>query len=311
MPDPRHAWAPRCTHTAEIDSASRSAYIAGMSVVERSIEVAGLSLAARVHGPEGGQPVLALHGWLDNAATYDLLAPLLPGCQIVALDLAGHGLSAHRVGASYTFIDFVADVAAVAAALGWQRFDLMGHSLGAGVAALLAGTWPERVRRLVLLEGLGPLSDLEVRAPERLRDALAGELSRAGSERKGYPDPEEVARRLADATQMQVESARILLARGLHEPRPGRWDWRADPRLRLPARIRLTEPQVEAFLRAIACPTLLLRAEPGMPIEAKYLEDRVRLISDLRLVRYPGGHHVHLDDPAGVAAHLLPFLQAP
>lgn len=283
-----------------------------MSAVERIIEISGLSLAARVHGPEDGRPVLALHGWLDNAATYEGLAPLLPGCRVVALDLAGHGMSARRVGASYTFIDFVADVAAVASALGWQKFDLMGHSLGAGVAALLAGTWPDRVRRLVLLEGLGPLSDPDARAPDRLRDALAGELAaRAGGERPGYPDPEEVARRLADATQMQIESARILLRRGLYEPRPGRWDWRADPRLRLPSRIRLTEPQVEAFLRAIACPTLLLRAEPGMPIDAKYLEDRVRLIADLHLVRHPGGHHVHLDDPVGVAAHVLPFLQAP
>ena len=283
-----------------------------MSAVERTIEISGLSLAARVHGPEDGRPVLALHGWLDNAATYEGLAPLLPDCRVVALDLAGHGMSARRVGASYTFIDFVADVAAVASALGWQKFDLMGHSLGAGVAALLAGTWPDRVRRLVLLEGLGPLSDPDARAPDRLRDALAGELAtRAGGERPGYADPEEVARRLADATQMQIESARILLRRGLYEPRPGRWDWRADPRLRLPSRIRLTEPQVEAFLRAIACPTLLLRAEPGMPIDAKYLEDRVRLIADLHLVRHPGGHHVHLDDPVGVAAHVLPFLQAP
>ena len=60
-----------------------------------------------------------------------------------------------------------------------------------------------------------------------------------------------------------------------------------------------------------ACEWLLLRAEPGMPIDAKYLEDRVRLIAGLHLVRHPGGHHVHLDDPVGVAAHVLPFLQAP
>lgn len=282
-----------------------------MSAVERTIEISGLSLAARIHGPEDGQPVLALHGWLDNAATYDGLAPLLPGARIVALDLAGHGLSSRRVGASYTFIDFVVDVAAVASALGWQKFDLMGHSLGAGVAALLAGTWPDRVRRLVLLEGLGPLSDPDERAPDRLRDAIAGELGvRSSGERPGYTDPEEVARRLAGATQMHIESARLLLRRGLYEPRPGRWDWRADPRLRLPSRIRLTEPQVEAFLRAITCPTLLLRAEPGMPIDEKYLEDRVRLIEPLQLVRHPGGHHVHLDDPTGVAAHVLPFLEA-
>lgn len=283
-----------------------------MTAVERTIEIPGLSLAARVHGPDDGQPVLAMHGWLDNAATFDGLAPLLPGCRVVALDLAGHGLSQRRAGAPYHFIDYVADVAAVAEALGWQTFSLLGHSLGAGVAALLAGTWPERVRRLVLLEGLGPMTDPDERAPERLREALAAELAavRRGGERSGYPDPDVVAKRLAEATQMRVESAHALLRRGLCEVLPGRWDWRADGRLRLSSRLRMTESHVEAFLRAIACPTLLLRAVPGIVVDPRYLERRLTAIKDLQLVERPGGHHLHLDDPASVAEVVAPFLRA-
>jgi pimeloyl-ACP methyl ester carboxylesterase len=191
-----------------------------MTASERTFEVSpGLHLAARVHGPDDGAPLLAMHGWLDNAATFDELAPLLPGRRIVALDFAGHGLSGRRVGAPYHFIDYVADVAAVADLLGWQTFDLMGHSLGAGVAALLAGAWPERVRRLVLLEGLGPLTDDEARAPERMREALAAESEgrRRGGPRTGYADAEQVAQRLASAVSMQVGSARTLL-----QPRAGR-----------------------------------------------------------------------------------------
>jgi pimeloyl-ACP methyl ester carboxylesterase len=65
---------------------------------ETSFEIGGLRLAARVHGPADGRPVLAAHGWLDNAASFDHLAPLLPGLRLVALDLAGHGRSGHRVG---------------------------------------------------------------------------------------------------------------------------------------------------------------------------------------------------------------------
>ena len=281
-----------------------------MTAVERTIEIPGLSLAARIHGPDDGMPVLALHGWLDNAATFDGLAPLLSGCRVVALDLAGHGLSQRRAGAPYHFIDYVGDVAAVAEALGWQHFSLLGHSLGAGVAALLAGTWPDRIHRLALLEGLGPLSDPEDSAPERLRDALAAELAatRRTHERPGYPDPEVVARRLAEATQMQPASAQTLLRRGLFEALPGRWDWRADSRLRLPSRLRMTEPQVPAFLRAIACPTLLLRAVPGMHVPPDYFEAGAACIADLRLTERPGGHHVHLDDPASVAEVVSAFL---
>jgi pimeloyl-ACP methyl ester carboxylesterase len=281
-----------------------------MIAVERTIEISGLTLAARVHGPEDGLPVLALHGWLDNAATFDRLAPLLPGLRIVALDLAGHGRSAHRVGAPYHFIDFVADVGAVADALGWQQFSLLGHSLGAGVAALLAGTWPDRVRRLALIEGLGPMTDRDADAPTRLRESLAAELAAARRDgpRSGYPDPQVVARRLATAVQMQQDSAEVLLARGLHEVAPGRWDWRADGHLRLPSRLRMTEAQVEAFLRAITCPTLLLRGQPGMPVDEAYFTARLAWIADVTRVLRPGGHHLHLDDPQTVAAVVGPFL---
>ena len=281
-----------------------------MPVVERTIEISGLSLAARIHGPDDGMPVLAMHGWLDNAASFDGLAPLLSGCRVVALDLAGHGLSQRRAGAPYHFIDYVADVAAVADALGWQKFSLLGHSLGAGVAALLAGTWPDRVHRLALLEGLGPLSDPDESAPERLRESLAAELAatRRTHERPGYPDPEVVGRRLAAATHMQPASAQTLLRRGLFEALPGRWDWRADSRLRLPSRLRLTESQVTAFLKQIACPTLLLRAIPGMAVSEDYFAARVACIADLRLVERPGGHHLHLDDPTPVAELVSSFL---
>lgn len=283
-----------------------------MTPSERSFEVSpGLTLAARVHGPEGGAPLLAMHGWLDNAATFDELAPLLPGRRVVALDFAGHGLSGRRVGAPYHFIDYVADAAAVVDRLGWQTFDVMGHSLGAGVAALLAGALQERVRRLVLLEGLGPLTDDEARAPERMREAIAAESEsrRREGPRAGYADAEQVATRLAAAVAMKVESARTLLGRGLARQASGRWDWRADgSSLRQPSRLRMTEAQVEAYLRAITAKTLLVRAEPGMPASEAYFSGRAAKIADLTWFRPAGGHHVHLDDAATVAAAITAFL---
>ena len=285
-----------------------------MTASERTFEVSpGLVLAARVHGPEDGAPLLALHGWLDNAATFDGLAPLLPGRRIVALDFAGHGLSGRRVGAPYHFIDYVGDAAGVVDLLGWSTFDVMGHSLGAGVAALLAGAWPDRVRRLVLLEGLGPMTDDEARAPERMREALNAESEarrRGAGPRTGYADAEHVAQRLASAVMMQVASARTLLRRGLVALAGGRVDWRADGgSLRLPSRLRMSTAQVAAYLRAITAKTLLVRAEPGMPADESYFAGRAAQISDLTWARLPGGHHVHLDDPAAVAAVVAPFLQ--
>ena len=119
----------------------------------------GTELAALAWGVATAPPLLALHGWLDNAATFATIAPLLPDRHVLAPDLPGHGHSRHRpAGAGHHFVDWVADVLGAADQLGWEAFDLMGHSMGAGIATLLAGAFPDRVRRRVLLEGFGPLS---------------------------------------------------------------------------------------------------------------------------------------------------------
>ena len=78
-----------------------------------------IELAAHLYGPEDGAPVLALHGWLDNAASFARLAPRLAGLRIVALDFAGHGHSEHRpAGAGYALWDYAYDVLQVAEQFG-------------------------------------------------------------------------------------------------------------------------------------------------------------------------------------------------
>ena len=104
----------------------------------------------RIAGLRGGRgtglPVLALHGWLDNAASFVPLAAHLDGIELVAPDLPGHGRSAHLPrGADYSFAGAVASVLDIADALGWTRFALLGHSMGAGIGSLVAAACPQRV----------------------------------------------------------------------------------------------------------------------------------------------------------------------
>lgn len=277
---------------------------------ELSIDVPGLGLAARAIGPVDAPPVLCLHGWLDNAATFEPIGPLLPGLRIVALDLPGHGLSAHReAGNTYAFIDAVAAVAAARDALGWERCALLGHSLGAAIAASLAGAQPSRTTALVLVEGTGPLAEAPEHAAVRLGRALEEQRMKIGRRAPVYADAETAATRLAGSiSRISIDAARILCRRGLVDVEGG-VTWRSDPQVRWQSRSRLVEDQVLAFLRAITCPTLFIRAQDSHFADGAVLDARLAAIADLHTEALPGGHHLHLERPDAVAPLIASFLE--
>lgn len=269
-----------------------------MSAVDEDIrlDLGHIVLAARVHGPEEGLPVLALHGWLDNANSFARLAPRLSGLRIVALDLAGHGHSGHRPpGASYALADYAHDVLLVAQRLGWQRFALLGHSLGAVIAVQLAGALPERVSHLALIDGLLPPTADAQDAAERLGLALQARLRRPGRDKTRYTCFEDaVAARMGGALAVSEEAARLLAERGVMQV-PGGYCWRSDRRLTLPSPLRLSEAQALSFVHRIVCPTRLVVAQDGLLAHSDALLERLPVDH----VKLPGGHHLHLDDEQG------------
>ncbi|MGB1221131.1 MAG: alpha/beta hydrolase, partial [Alcanivoracaceae bacterium] len=105
---------------------------------------------------------------------------------------------------------------------------------------------------------------------------------------------------------LDPDSCRLLCERGLEQV-PGGWTWRTDARLRLTSSLRLTEDQVEGFMRAITVPTLLVTAEQGMGGNGMF-DHRTAWLSDLEQVRLPGRHHVHMEQAAAVAAPVARFL---
>jgi pimeloyl-ACP methyl ester carboxylesterase len=274
------------------------------------LELPHLRLAALEWGDGDGEPVLALHGWLDNAASFAALAPLLPGLHVVALDLPGHGRSQHRPpGVVHHFVDWVPEVAAAADALGWEDFSLLGHSMGAGISSLVPAVYPGRVRRVVLLEGAGPLAAEAGLAPEQLISALADEEKARATEPRIFPDFESaVAARMRDS-DLGDEAARRLVERGT-ERVGGGVRFKHDPRLKTRSRLRFTEDQVHAFLAAIRCPVLAVGASRGWPFPKDLVEARLALIPDLERAVVEGGHHVHLTDPERVAPLVTGFFSA-
>lgn len=271
------------------------------------LETPYLTLAAKAWGPVDGRPVLALHGWLDNAATFDRLAPLLPGLRIVAWDAPGHGHSDHRQSGGYHFVDYIADAVHALDALGWERASLLGHSMGAGISAMCAGAIPERIESLALIEGLAPLTQEGRHAPRRLAKSIIEEAKRAKrSDKRVYTAFDAALERRADLGKMSLDAARLLLERATEQVEGG-FTWRSDPRLRLSSRQYFGETAVEAYLSRIACPTIMVRATEGWPVDLARMKARLELIEGLRYVELPGNHHLHLENPEPVAEQLRDF----
>ena len=273
-----------------------------------------IELAAHLYGPEDGIPVIALHGWLDNAASFSRLAPLLPGLRIVALAFAGHGHSDHRPpGGSYAIWDYAHDVLQVAEQFGWQRFSLLGHSMGAIVSVLLAGAMPERIERLALIDGLIPYTGEPDTAPQKLGEALKAQLALAGKSKPVYAEFDRaVEARMRGVGAVSREAAELLAQRGLM-PVPGGYTWRTDSRLTLPSPLRLTHAHALAFARSLQCPAKLVMAQQGMLLAQPSITQLVEGLA-IEVAQLPGGHHLHLDDDVGaglVADCFKAFLSAP
>ena len=265
-------------------------------VEEIRLSLPHIELAAHIFGPEDGIPVIALHGWLDNANSFARLAPRLSGLRIVALDFAGHGHSDHRPqGAGYSLADYAFDVLCVAEQLGWTQFALLGHSLGAIVSVVIAGSFPERVTRLALIDGIVLRTGAEADAAERMGQALQAQLDLQHKRKSVHPTLDRaIEARMKGMVAVSREAAEFLAQRGLM-PVPGGYSWRSDSRLTLPSPLRLSDEQAMSFVRRVSCPTTLVVAEQGMLASHSDLLDRL----PFNLERLPGGHHLHIDDEVG------------
>ena len=248
---------------------------------------------------------IAFHGWMDNAATFDLLVPKLiagitPQPEFVCIDLAGHGKSYHRSEGNYNIPDYVADTLQVIEALQWDKFSILAHSLGQSVGCVLAGTVPDRVNKLILLEGLGSATESEEDVPRLFAKAVKDEMA-FNKEKNFYTFQEAIERRVRGnvVSYISREGAEILALRGLstivtpvlnlEDPsyslvnqhsfysvykqiagtnqsfdKDGKYAWSSDSKLLLPTRIKFTEGILLAFIRNISCPVLIILTKDGL-----------------------------------------------
>lgn len=283
----------------------QSSSTAARAYASQPLSLAQGRLAALSWGRADAPTWLALHGWLDNAASFTRLAPLLVEAldiRIVALDFRGHGHSAHvPSGSDYALWDYCHDVLDAMDSLGLEKTSLLAHSMGAAVACLLAASLPERVERLTLIDGLGALNTPIGETASQLRKGLVA-YRRPLSRAPRYPDIESaVAARVAGGvTPMDSITAMPLVERNTQPTADGHVRMRTDSRLLKPSLVRFTPQQVLSLLAEINAPLLLIEGEQGILGDRQWAQEARQAVKGVTRQVLKGGHHLHLE-PRAVA----------
>jgi pimeloyl-ACP methyl ester carboxylesterase len=271
-----------------------------------TLPVNGLNLRVTQWGDAHARPVLMLHGIRGYAETFSVMASALgPEFRVIAFDQRGRGMSDWDPGKNYYTDAYVSDMAAVADALDLARFDLLGHSMGGINAFVFASMNPQRVRRMVI-EDAGPGAFENSQGARRIRDELLTTPTWFDS----WDDACAFMRKLRPSVSEQARESRL---RSMLKAMPeGAYTWRYDHEGIAQTRLNPDPERVVDLwphVRAIQCPTLVLRGGLSDYLQAEAAERMAQCNPQLQWMEVPGaGHYVHDDQPEIVCRAVREFL---
>ncbi len=278
------------------------------------LTIRGLKSHVRLWGPADAPKLFLMHGWMDCSASFQFLVDALKReWRVIAPDWRGFGLS-EWLNEPYWFPDYLADLERL---LDHYSPDepvrLVGHSMGGNVVGLYAGVRPERVAKLVILEGFGLHPTEPTQAPGRYAKWL--DQDKAGATLRDYADLGEFAARLMRDNPRITQTQADFLAANFSQRRPdGRLGYAADPWHRVTNPVLYRFEEAKACWRAVTAPVLWVVArDSGLYKEfAGRAEDyaaRLASFRDLReAVLDDSGHMLHHDQPRRLATLLEDFL---
>ena len=266
-------------------------------------------------GNEAAPPLLLVHGGRDHCRNWDWVArSLRDEYHIVAPDLRGHGDSQWLVGSNYAMVDYVYDVAQLVHQKRLSPVTIVGHSLGGAISVQYTGIFPESVKKLVSIEGLGPpprMIEERAKKPvhERMREWIDAGRSLAGRVPRHYATLEDaVARMREENPHLTAEFARHLTIHGVNQNEDGSYSWKFDNYVRGHSPYQFNQDEARDLWRRVRCPTLLVRgteswaSDPDKDGRAAHFESaRVVNVAD-------AGHWVHHDQLEVFLAELRGFL---
>jgi pimeloyl-ACP methyl ester carboxylesterase len=208
-------------------------------------------------------PLLLIHGGRDHARNWDWVAQeLRRDFHIIAPDLRGHGDSQWAIGGSYSMVDYVLDVAQLLGALQAFPITIVSHSLGGSIALQYAGVYPDRVKKVVAIEGLGPPPSMIRDVPPHVRmDHWITEMqSLSRRHPRRYSSLDECVERMREANpHLSPEMARHLTIHGSYRDEDGTYLWKFDNYVRATSPYLYNMNDARDLWGRITCPVLLLR----------------------------------------------------
>jgi pimeloyl-ACP methyl ester carboxylesterase len=266
-------------------------------------------------GNRAAPPLVLLHGGRDHCRNWDWVAARLRDqWHVIAPDLRGHGDSAWSEDGYYSMDAYIYDLAQLVRQLQLQPVTIVAHSLGGNIALRAAGIFPEMVRKLVAIEGLGPSPSRiaerqKLSIDERMRRWIEERRGLAGRMPRRYASIEEALRRMQEANQhLSPEQARHLTVHGVNQNEDGTYSWKFDNYVRVWPPYDMTVAEVEHLWSRIACPTLLVYGKESWasnPAE----DGRIRHFRGAEVAVFEGaGHWVHHDRLDGFMERVEAFL---
>ncbi|CAH9061607.1 2-succinyl-6-hydroxy-2, 4-cyclohexadiene-1-carboxylate synthase [Pseudoalteromonas sp. CIP111854] len=254
-----------------------------------------LGIAAQLYG-EGKDIVICVHGWLDNSNSFKpMLDKANTDFTYIAVDLKGHGQSQWRSG-DYYFIDYVYDLLTIMDELGIEQCHLLGHSLGAMVCGLFSALYPQRIKSLVMLEGIG----LVCTEPDQMKQQVMESFEqRAKIDRfkpRLYANFETLAKVRSNVGDISTEDAALLMQRNTQKVEGG-FSLTTDPQLKARSGFRYTQAQALALLKDVNVPSLLILGTKGYDFVQQNIAVFGRSFNRLEVEKISGGHHCHMDNP--------------
>ncbi|WP_062732721.1 alpha/beta fold hydrolase [Sphingobium abikonense] len=264
------------------------------------------SLRSRLHYLDWGNPsaplLILVHGGFDHAHSWDWTARVLArDFHVIAPDLRGHGDSAWSPTGAYPIAHFVYDLSLLVDLLDRSPVNIIGHSLGGSISLRFAGLFPEKVDRIIAIEGLGLSPDAldqrkEQASPDIWRDWIEGRRARAHRTPRSYPTLEAAVGRMRERNEkLTLEQAMHLTQHGINRNEDGSYSWKFDPYLKGIAPDAASDGELPSFWNRITCPTqLYLGRDSWASNPAK--DGRMAHFRDASLIEFDNaGHWLHHD----------------